>query len=40
MGDVEQNGQVLGMVSLFLVIGHVTFISTLTEAKIMALISA
>ena len=40
MGNVEQKQQALGMVSLFLVIGHVNFISILIEAKIMGLISA
>ena len=40
MGNVEQNREVLRMVLLFLVLRHVKLISTLTEAKIMALISA
>jgi len=40
MGDVEQKRQGLGMVSLFLVLGHMELISTLTEAKIMGLIIA
>ena len=40
MGDVEQNGQVFGMVSLAPVLSHVKLISTLTEAKIVAVISA
>jgi len=40
MSDVEQNRQGLGVFSLFLVLGHVKLISTLTEAKIMGLINA
>jgi len=40
MGNVEQNGQVVGMVSLAPVLSHVKLISTLTEAKIVAVISA
>jgi len=40
MGNVEQNRQVVGMGLPFPVTGHVKVISTLTEAKIMALISA
>jgi len=32
MGEVEQKRQLLGMVSLFLVVGHVKLISTLKVA--------
>jgi len=40
MRDVEQNRQVLRMVPLFPVFGHVKLIRTLTEAKIMTSLSA
>ena len=40
MGNVEPSQQDVGMGFLFAILRHLKFVSTLTEAKIMALVSA